>query len=121
MGFRILLVDDDPQVLKLFSVILTGGGHVVRSEITGKGAIQVLGTGEQVDLMVLDLNMPAPDGFEVLKAAREHRPGLRVLVTSGFMEGAFLKASEFLGATASLNKTDATRLLLPKVNELLRR
>ncbi len=120
MAYRVLVVDDDPQVLKLLDSILTRDGYVVQTEESGKRAIEILDT-EAFDLMVLDLCMPAPDGFDVLEQVRAAHPGLRVLTISGFMGGALLKASELLGATATLNKMDAPRLLLQRVNHLLQR
>jgi len=118
---RILIVDDDPQTLKLFSRILTKGGYHVTIEQSGEKAISVLDTGGPFDLMVLDLCMPKPDGFEILKEVRAQYPGLRTLVISGFMGGALLTASELLGATATLNKADAPGSLLQQVNRLLQR
>jgi CheY-like chemotaxis protein len=121
VAYRILVVDDDPQVLKLFTRILTRGGYEVHTAESGKQSLALLNTFERFDLMVLDLSMPAPDGFEVLKEMRAVQPGLRTLVVSGFMGGALLTAAEILGATATLNKADAPRLLLPMVNQLLQR
>jgi two-component system, OmpR family, response regulator len=122
VDLRILVVDDDPQILKLFARILTKGGYLVRTEGSSQKAIELaLDASEPIDLVVLDLSMPAPDGFEVLKALRAQRPGLRILVTSGFMAGAFLEAAKLLGATDSLNKQDAPDLLLRKVSQLLQR
>ena len=82
--------------------------------------MEVLEQSGPVDLLVLDLSMPEPDGFEVLKTLRAKRPGWRSLVISGFLGGALLEASELLGATASLSKTQAPKLLLKTVNDLLR-
>lgn len=118
---NVLVVDDDLQVLKLFSKILTRGGYAVRTENSGVRAIEALDAAGPVDLMVLDLSMPERDGFEILRVLHKERPGLRVLVTSGAMGGVLLKASKFLGATAVLNKTDAPTMLLPTVNQLLQR
>ena len=117
---RILVVDDNPQILKLYSKILTKGGHSVTVEESGKEAIKILDNEESFDLLVLDLCMPQPDGFEVLEQIRARHPGLRTLITSGFMDGALLQASEALGATATLNKKDSPEQLLEKVNLLLR-
>ena len=116
----ILLVDDDPQILKLFDKILTKGGYTVIGTNSGDSALKVLDGKESVDLMVLDLSMPQPDGFEVLKSARLKRPGLRILVISGWMGGTLLKPAKMLGATASLDKTAAPKKLLQTVNDLLR-
>ena len=121
MGNRILLVDDDPQILKLFSTILTRGGYSVLTGGSGDEALRVLGTEGPFDLMLLDLCMPKPDGFEVLKEVRNRYPGLPTLVISGYLGGALLTASECLGATATVNKKDAIRTLLPMVNRLLKR
>ena len=96
---RVLVVDDDPQILKLYSQILAKGGHEVRTEASGKRAFQLLETPEQIDLLVLDLSMPEPDGFETLKSVRAQRPELKILVTSGFLNGALLKRPRRLAQT----------------------
>ena len=121
MQRRILVVDDDPQILKLYARLLTAGGYGVRTEDTSKNILHVLDQAAPVDLVILDLSMPPPDGFEVLRMLRANRPGLRILVISGFLDGALLEAAELLGATASLNKTDAPQFLLPTVRQLLER
>jgi CheY-like chemotaxis protein len=112
-------VDDDSNIRQLFSRILSRGGYAVHSVESGTDALQALATEAPFDLMVLDLCMPKPDGFEILKEARLQYPGLRILVVSGFYEGALLPASTFLGATATLNKTEAPQTLLSVANELL--
>ena len=106
---RVLVVDDDPNIRKLFSRILSRGGYAVHSVESGADALQALVTEAPFDLMVLDLCMPKPDGFEILKEVRLQYPGLRILVVSGFCEGALLPASTFLGATATLSKSEAPR------------
>ena len=116
---RILVVDDDPRIVRLFTVILEGGGYPVITASSGTEALEIL-HAETVGLVVLDLSMPEPDGFEVLKYIRSSAPGLRVLVVSGFMKGALLEAAECLGADATLDKTDAPDLLLSSVNSLMK-
>src|SRR5579872_3881901 len=118
MASRILVVDDDPQILKLFGRILERGGYSVRRVSSGQEVMPVL-HAEPCDLVVLDLSMPEPDGFELLKALRAKMPGLRILVISGYLQGKLLKAAELLGATATLPKTDAPQALLETVNRLL--
>ena len=119
-GCHILIADDEPQVLNLFTRLLTRGGYSVTAVDSGTSALKVLGD-QPVDLLVLDLSMPPPDGFELLKRLRTSMPGLRILVTSGFMQGTLLKAAELLGATATLAKTDAPIHLLETVDHLLRK
>lgn len=73
---------------------------------------------DQVDLLVLDLSMPEPDGFEILKILCSARPDLKILVISGFMQGAMLRAAQFFGATATLNKTNEPVLVLETIRGL---
>ena len=120
MPRRILVVDDDPQILQLFHTIVTRGGYSVTAETSSKRALEVLKNDKTVELLVLDLSMPEPDGFEILKAMRAQRPGLPIVLISGYLGGVLLKASEILGATASLSKKDAPDKLLDIVNEMMR-
>jgi CheY-like chemotaxis protein len=115
---RILIADDEPQVLKLFTRLLTRGGYDVTAVQSGSDAEKVL-EQEAIDLLVLDLSMPEPDGFDMLKTLKRKRPGLRILVISGYLQGALLHAAEILGATASLDKRKAPQLLLKTVDSLL--
>jgi len=114
----ILVVDDEPQVLELFVLILTNAKYQVMKAGSGEAALQIL-DDRPVDLVVLDLNMPQPEGFEILQALRSKRPGLKILVISGCVSGELVKASELLGATASLNKADAPKQLVNAVRGLL--
>ena len=119
MAQRVLVVDDDANVLKLFSRILSNGGYTVRFVASGGETLRALETDGPFDLLVLDLCMPKPDGLEVLRQVHAQYPGLRILVVSGYLEGALLPASEFLGATATLMKSQAPELLLSTVRNLL--
>lgn len=67
----------------------------------------------------VDLKMPDIDGFEVLKIVRSEFPHFEVLVISGYLEGALLKAAECLGASLSLDKANAPRLLVETTRKLL--
>jgi CheY-like chemotaxis protein len=73
------------------------------------------------DLLILDLNMPPPDGFELLKRKRSKFPGLRILVISGCLEGTLLEAARIFGATATLEKPVTAEALIGKVREMLGR
>lgn len=119
MPRRILVVDDDPHILQLFQRMLTHGGYSVMAENSSKRALEVLEHDPGVALLILDLSMPEPDGFELLKAMRTRRPTLSIVVISGYLGGTLLKASEILGATVSLNKAEAHKLLAT-VNNLMR-
>jgi two-component system KDP operon response regulator KdpE len=66
---RVLVVDDDPQILRAVRTSLQGRGYEVVTAGNGETALDVLGDTE-VDLVVLDLGLPGIDGQEVLSRVR---------------------------------------------------
>jgi PAS domain S-box-containing protein len=85
-ALQVLFVDDDPLVRDTAPLMIRVGGHQVRVASSGRGALALLEAGLQVDVVVLDFNMPGMDGREVLDAIRVLRPLLPVIITSGFVD-----------------------------------
>jgi CheY-like chemotaxis protein len=89
---RILLVDDEPLLLKSFARYLGGVcGHDVLCAGGGCEALAQLEAGEAVDLIFCDLTMPDIDGVEVHRAICEYHPQLRdrfVFLTGGVTDEA---------------------------------
>ena len=69
MGLRVLVVDDDPQILRAVRTGLQGRGYEVITAGNGETALDRLTTGP-VDLVVLDLSLPGIDGHEVIRRLR---------------------------------------------------
>lgn len=115
---QILIVDDDGNDLALFRRILERAGYVVSGSQSGKQAVSTI-QEKAFDLVILDLNIPDMDGFEILRAIRRHSVQPRVLVVSGFMQGQLLAAAKALGAAAVLDKSVAADMLLVAVDNLL--
>ena len=116
--FHIVVADDEEQIRRLFSKMLVDAGYAVTAVDSGVAAFRILQT-EPVDLLVLDLSMPPPDGFELLKQLHAHKPGLKILVVSGALHGNLLKAAEIVGATATVSKLDAPTDLVPVIRSIL--
>lgn len=114
----ILLVDDDSQVIELMQTALTLEGYEVAGFTSGEEALQAI-SQRRPDLLVLDLNMPKPDGFEILRIQRQAYPYLKILVISGYLQGALLDAAKFFGATATLQKPFTPEALVAKGREVL--
>ena len=114
----ILVVDDDPAVRQLFARLLTNAGYIVHEVSNGVEAKAAL-SNVTFNLMILDLNMPEMDGFEVLVFARSAVPNLKTIVASGFMQGTMLVAARQLGAIAALDKPVDVDLLLSTVRSAL--
>jgi two-component system KDP operon response regulator KdpE len=66
---RILVVDDDPAILRTLSIGLRAHGYELRTAVDGRTAV-TLGRTDQPDLVVLDLGLPDMSGVDVLRAQR---------------------------------------------------
>ena len=66
MSHKILVVDDEPDVLRMLEVALGRRGHQVLTAATGMEGL-VIAEGERPDLVLLDIMMEGMDGWEVLK------------------------------------------------------
>jgi DNA-binding response OmpR family regulator len=80
--WRLLVCDDSPLERLALSHFLRGHDFTVDESADGESAVQLLQL-RQVDLLVLDLQMPGKDGFYVLAYLQKHRPGLPVILLSG--------------------------------------
>lgn len=83
---HILLAEDEALVAFLIEDVLKDAGHEILVAANGREALEVAG-GDRVDLLVTDLRMPEMDGFELISALRSKRPGLPVVVMTGFPGG----------------------------------
>ena len=117
---KIVIVDDDEQVLRWLKTTLELSGYSVQSTNSATHALAMV-EEDRPDLLILDLNMPQPDGFEVLKTERSRFPGLRILVVSGHMHESLLEAASILGATATLSKPLSPDALVRTVREVVGR
>lgn len=115
---RILVADDDAQVRKFFVGELRSAGYTVSEAESGAEVLELL-RALHVRVLVLDLDMPETDGFEILKVVRTGYPHIRVVVVSGYMQGTLLKAAELFGAALTLEKPVAAEDLLENVRKLL--
>jgi DNA-binding response OmpR family regulator len=66
---RILIVDDQPDILEMTALVLSGAGYEVRTASSGTQALDHLAT-QACDLVLLDINMPGMDGWETLRLIR---------------------------------------------------
>jgi len=117
---HILLVDDDRQVGRYLKKALEENGYHVTATTSAKQALAII-KEHMPDLLILDLQIPEPDGFYLLKAERSKFPYLRILVISGYLHGALLEAAKIFGAIATLEKPVTAEALVGKVREVLGR
>lgn len=72
MGHKILVVDDEPDVLLLCRVNLEFEGYDVIEANDGAEALEILADREDIDLVLLDVMMPGVDGWQVLDQIRSN-------------------------------------------------
>ena len=73
---RLVVVEDDESIRELLAAGLRFAGYSVRTVADGGAALQTLATRD-ADLVVLDVNLPDVDGFEVCRRLRAGRPASR--------------------------------------------
>jgi DNA-binding response OmpR family regulator len=120
MTKRILIVDDEPNIVISLEFLMMREGHEVRVARDGEAGLAAVRT-HRPDLVVLDVMMPKLDGFAVLEAVRSD-PSLaatRVLMLTAKGRDAEQKKGLALGADAYMSKPFSTRELVDKVKELL--
>ncbi len=83
---RVLLVDDDDLVLSSQQAVLEMLGHGVTPAPGGEEAIHLLEEGLEVDLVILDMNMPGMSGAETLRRIMILRPHQQVVIASGYLD-----------------------------------
>src|ERR1700693_4801840 len=79
---KILLVDDEPGMLRYIRTLLEVDDYSVQTASTGEEALQQVEKGLEPDLVLLDLLMPGIDGLQTLEQLRQLRPGIKVVMLS---------------------------------------
>ena len=82
----VLVVDDEPLVREVAALTLEGEGFAVVTARDGKEARQLVDSRDDIAAVVLDLDLPDIGGAEILRAIRERRPRLPVILSSGHHE-----------------------------------
>lgn len=98
----IFVVDDDQGILESFDVMLGDDYNLVMAN-DGNLALQLL-SHHKPDLLFLDLQIPGPDGLEVLAHIREKGLLTRVVVVTAMVQEDYQKRAEQLGVYRYLNK-----------------
>lgn len=118
--FKILIVEDDSELLQLFSRVLTREGYITFSAQDGQAALEVL-DHEYVDLIISDIMMPNMDGYELTKAVREAENNIPILLITAKDSFDDMRKGFSLGSDDYMVKPINVNELLLRVNALLRR
>jgi CheY-like chemotaxis protein len=81
----ILLVEDEPSILALMSVILEPSGHTLLKATAVEQALQQFDhAATTIDLVIADVNLPGTSGIRIALELRSMLPNLRIVLTSGY-------------------------------------
>ncbi len=104
---KILIIEDDKFLLKLYSDKLRGEGFEVSGSLTGQEGLNKI-SAEKPDLLILDLVLPGKNGFEVLSEIKLNpkTKGIPVIVITNLGQESDIKRGLELGAAAYLVKSE---------------
>ena len=118
-SWRILIVEDDERLASLTRDYLVSNGMSVQVEGDGGVAVERI-KEEQPDLVILDLMLPGEDGLSVCRLVRPHYSGPIIMLTARDDDTDQVVGLE-MGADDYLSKPVRPRVLLARINALLRR
>lgn len=110
MALTVLLVDDEPMIVRALTRILARAGHTVIGCVEAGAAIDFARGTQPIEVLITDLHLGKTDGRDLARAVLEHHPDARVIVLSGEDPSAY--ESIHLARMHTLQKpVCATRLL----------
>ncbi len=120
-GEQVLVVDDEISLLDMTRGVLEAHGYRVLAASGGEEALALFGKHQaEIALAVVDLHMPLPDGFAVIRAIRDLSPDLRVIAVSGLELADQGNGADTLGADLFLPKPYSANGLLRNIAEVLK-
>lgn len=116
----ILMVDDYDDIRELSGEVLEDSGYRVMSAASGEKALEIFKENpREIDLVIMDLNMPGMGGRECTRQMLSIDPSVKVLVASGYSALGHNKEVSDLGAKGFLSKPYQTKELLVRIRKLL--
>src|SRR5690349_17844591 len=117
---RVLVVDDEPLVLRVLQGVLSSRGYQVWGALNGTEALELASReGAPIDVLVTDVIMPGMNGVELARLMSRIRPGLRVLFTAGMPDTPTIQSGIVARGYPLLAKPFLPAELDAKIRELL--
>ena len=101
---KILLVDDEPGMLRYIKTLLEVDDYKVETATTGEEALHRVEKGLEPDLVLLDVLMPGIDGLQTLEQLRQKQPSMKVIMLSCVSDTRKVVQAMKLGAQDYLTK-----------------
>ena len=120
MSTRILLVEDDPSILRGLEMNLAIEGYEIETEANGDAGL-TRALGEPWDLLILDIMLPGADGLEILRRVRAGAKDVAVILLSARGQEIDKVVGLDLGADDYMTKPFGLAELLARIKAVLRR
>jgi len=117
---KILIIEDDPSLLRLYSIILRKAGYETLQAQNGLDAWDII-EKEHIDLIITDVMMPEMDGYEFVRLLRETNPVIPVLIITAKDDFVSKNIGFSLGADDYMVKPADSDEMVLRVKALLRR
>jgi len=114
---KILIVDDEPEMLNLLEMLLKDLGYTVIAANNGREAVEV--EDANIHLVILDMMMPEMDGMTALRLLRQKRPDVKVLISSGYTSPDKVPMLERIGIEGFVQKPFEIRKIATTVRDVL--
>jgi DNA-binding response OmpR family regulator len=120
MAKKILIADDEPNIVVSLEFLMRQRGYVVKVVDNGEDALRAVGEFAP-DLVLLDVMMPRLSGYDLCQRVRENPDwaGIRIVMLSAKGREIEVSKGMAVGADAYVTKPFSTKELLAKVQELL--
>ncbi|HEX3367899.1 response regulator transcription factor [Phenylobacterium sp.] len=115
---RLLIVDDEPQIVRALTPAMAAAGFVVTAAEDGEGALAQL-SNEPSEVVILDLGLPDMDGKEVIQRIREWSDAPIIVLSARDLESEKIAALD-LGADDFVNKPVGVGELLARIRAVMR-
>lgn len=119
-GERILIVEDDPNILRGLDLNLAMEGYKVRTAVDGEEGLRIART-ERPDLLLVDVMLPRLGGLELIRELRKEDPEMPILILSAKGQEADKVAGLALGADDYVVKPFGLKELIARIGAALRR
>lgn len=84
--FVVLLAEDEPMLRKVVAVTLRVEGFVVLEAADGTDALEIVQSGQEIDVLLTDVRMPGLNGYQLAAASLAMRPSMPVILMTGYTD-----------------------------------
>ena len=118
---RILVIDDEEDICKLFQRILRDEGYEIFTATNGKSGVALFKAVERIKIVFLDIKMPKMDGIAALKRIKKVNKEIPVIMITGYGDLKTAKEAMKLGAIDYISKPFKIDSVKSIVNDILKK